>query len=711
MTWARVLPLLAVIALAAGCSSSDSTPEDSSSSIPAPRVMRGLHVPARVMGEKLALATRSGFEPQFWPGVNLGSTVPGTLPGEVAARRADYDRWLPEIAALGARVIRVYTILAPDFYDALRAYDLAHPEQPLYVLHGVWIPEEQFLATGNLYAPSVTRGFREEIARAVAVVHGDATLPERPGHASGRYRSSIAPWVLGWSIGVEWDPVATASSDRLNADAPAARGRYVRSLPRATPTERWLAGTLDYLAGLEAKRGWSRPVTFTNWITTDPLRHPTEPLEKEDLVSIDAMHLRATPAWPGGLFASYHAYPYYPDFLRYEPRLQRTRDAHGRPDPYAGYLAALRRHHRGQALMITEFGVPSSLGLAHLGPLGRDQGDHSEQEAARIDADLLRTIRRTGLAGGILFEWADEWFKFTWNTIDYELPGERRALWRNDLTNEEHFGVLATEPDRAGVTLDGDDREWATNGSQVVAESRGAVREVRVAHDEEYLYLRLRLDHAGSWRRNPVQIGFDVQPGGNRGLPGLPGVDRRADVAVSIGPGDRAQIRQAASLDPVAFQYGLQRGFVDVDRSALEPGSGVWVPPRLILNRPYVVPVTGERRPVEIRSFGELPWGNGDPARAGFDQRHLVDGADHVVELRLPWAFLTFTDPSSHRVWALGDGGVVRSRHVGRVGITVVTEGSTIVTSGYDWEGWNRVSWHERRKAGWQVLKAAFGGR
>jgi hypothetical protein len=505
--------------------------------------------------------------------------------------------------------------------------------------------------------------------------------------------------------------VATASSDRLNADAPAARGRYVRSLPRATPTERWLAGTLDYLAGLEAKRGWSRPVTFTNWITTDPLRHPTEPLEKEDLVSIDAMHLRATPAWPGGLFASYHAYPYYPDFLRYEPRLQRTRDAHGRPDPYAGYLAALRRHHRGQALMITEFGVPSSLGLAHLGPLGRDQGDHSEQEAARIDADLLRTIRRTGLAGGILFEWADEWFKFTWNTIDYELPGERRALWRNDLTNEEHFGVLATEPDRAGVTLDGDDREWATNGSQVVAESRGAVREVRVAHDEEYLYLRLRLDHAGSWRRNPVQIGFDVQPGGNRGLPGLPGVDRRADVAVSIGPGDRAQIRQAASLDPVAFQYGLQRGFVDVDRSALEPGSGVWVPPRLILNRPYVVPVTGERRPVEIRSFGELPWGNGDPARAGFDQRHLVDGADHVVELRLPWAFLTFTDPSSHRVWALGDDGVVRSRHVGRVGITVVTEGSTIVTSGYDWEGWNRVSWHERRKAGWQVLKAAFGGR
>ncbi|HET6684318.1 MAG TPA: hypothetical protein VFG75_11535, partial [Gaiella sp.] len=272
-------------------------------------------------------------------------------------------------------------------------------------------------------------------------------------------------------------------------------------------------------------------------------------------------------------------------------------------------------------------------------------------------------------------------------------------------------GVLATEPVRARVTLDGEDREWATNGSQVVAESRGAVREVRVDHDEEYLYLRLRFDDAWSWRRNPVRIGFDVQPGGNRGLPGLPGVDRRADVAVTVGPGDRAEIRQAAWLDPVALQYGVQRGFVDVDRSALEPGSGVWVSPRLLLNRPYVVPVTGERRPVEVRSFAELPWGNGDPARPGFDQRHLVDGADHVVELRLPWAFLTFTDPSSHRVWALGADGVVRSRHAGRVGITVATGGSTLVTSGYDWEGWNRVTWHERRKAGWQTLQAAFGGR
>jgi hypothetical protein len=60
---------------------------------------------------------------------------------------------------------------------------------------------------------------------------------------------------------------------------------------------------------------------------------------------------------------------------------------------------------------------------------------------------------------------------------------------------------------------------------------------------------------------------------------------------------------------------------------------------------------------------------------------------------------------------AHGADGVVRTRHAGRVGITVAAGGSTLVTSGYDWKSWNRVTWHERRKAGWQVLRAAFAGR
>jgi hypothetical protein len=45
----------------------------------------------------------------------------------------------------------------------------------------------------------------------------------------------------------------------------------------------------------------------------------------------------------------------------------------------------LQHHHQGvMPVMITEFGVPSSLGSAHAGTLGRSQGNHTELEALQM---------------------------------------------------------------------------------------------------------------------------------------------------------------------------------------------------------------------------------------------------------------------------------------------------------------------------------------
>jgi hypothetical protein len=532
----------------------------------------------------------------------------------------------------------------------------------LHFIQGVWIPEEEFLAAQDAYAPAVTNGFDKEIADAVAVVHGDAELPERPGHASGHYRSDVSRWLLAWSPGIEWDPFATRATDRKHRGQAPYRGRYIMASRRATPMESWIAARLDHLAALEADRGWTRPVTFTNWLTTDPLHHPSEPLPQEDMVSVDAAHLRATGDWPGGFFASYHAYPYYPDFLRLEPRYRRARD------PYAAYLRDLRAHHRGQAVMITEFGVPTGIGVAHLGPLGRDQGNHSEQQAGAMDAAMLGDIRRAGYAGGLLFEWTDERFKRTWNTQDLEQPEDRRQLWQNALTNEEQFGIVASEP-KAPVTLDGRTGEWAHNGSR-------AIGDLRVTHDASYLYLLVR---------TPAEVKFDVWPGDG------------PDVRLQLGPGHRAQILQGAWTDPIAFLYGIAHGFVPVRRAEMQPGSGKWVSPRMILNRPYVVPSTGEVRPVELIDIGRLRWGP-----ASEDGRNTVAG-DGTVEVRIPWALLTFSDPSSHHVWAPRPDGSIGTRTVGAIAISAPG-----ASGAYDWKDWNRVEWRERRKAGWDAVANAF---
>ena len=311
-------------------------------------------------------------------------------------------------------------------------------------------------------------------------------------------------------------------------------------------------------------------------------------------MTVDPMHLHATGRWPGGFFASYHAYPYYPEFLGLDPAYQTYKRPAGKTDPYAGYLHELRAHHKGQAVMITEFGQPTSIGLAHSGPLGRDQGGHSEADSAAKNADMMSAIEQEGYAGGMVFEWADEWFKFTWNTLPLEVPSGRRQLWRNPLTNEEHFGVLAAEPGKAErkVIVDGDGGEWERRGhSPVTAESRGAIREVRATHDEEYLYLRLQLDKP--YGATPLTLGFDVRPGANGGMPGTSSAMPGADVALRLDTDRNATLRQAAWTDPNFYLYGLNHQYLPVDRDDLRKGSGVWVTPRLILNKPFTEKGTG----------------------------------------------------------------------------------------------------------------------
>lgn len=658
----------------------------------------GLKVPARATATALQLATPEGFRDRFWAGVNLGSTTPGHFPGEVSARAADYRRWFAGMGELGVRVVRVYTLLDPSFYRELRRYNLAHRDAPLYVIHGVWIPEERFLETGDLYDPEVLREQRELLREVHAAVRGDLERPRRRGFAHGRWTADISPWVVAWSPGVEWDPIAVQRSERRNPPR-AYRGRYFRTTGESTSTEAWIARMMDDLAELDARAGWSRAMTFTNWLTVDPLHHPHEPSEREDLVSVDAMHVRATERWPGGFFASYHAYPYFPDFLRLEPTYRRA------PDAYAAYLRDLRAHHRGQALMVTEFGVPTSLGKAHLGPQGRDQGGHAEEEAGRMDAAMLRAAEAEGLTGGVLFEWVDEWFKFTWNTLETELP-ERRQLWRNALTNEEHFGVLAAEPGaEPKVVLDGDPEEWEREGhSPMLWEQREGVQQLRATHDAEGLALMVRTSEDDL--EDGYVIGLDVRPGANRGLPGMPGVAPEADVALLVKDGE-VRLRHAAWTDPLAALYGVARDYVDVDPATMRPGSGAWRTPQLILNRPYVVPRTGERRPTELQTLDPLPFGDERD-----DARSVGASRDGVLELKIPWALLGYADPSSGTmVTPRRDGSLAFERlpERRRIGIVVARDGEVVARPRrYGPEGWSAVRWHERRKGSWDPLREGF---
>jgi hypothetical protein len=536
-------------------------------------------------------------------------------------------------------------------------------------------------------------------------VAGTVTLPERPGRTSGEFTVDVTPWLVGWILGIELDPAAVAATDESDQAQSSHDGSFFSATADATPTESWYAAQLDHLASELTSRGLSMPVAFANWPTTDPLQHPYEPVYVEDLVGIDANHVRPESFWTGGYFASYHAYPYYPDFQRFEPALL-DYEFQGQFDPYAGYLAMLREHHSGIPVVIAEFGVPGGMGLAHRGPLGRNQGAHSEPDQMALNAEMLEIIRAQGLAGGLLFEWADEWFKRTWNTVDIEQPADRRALWDNAFNNEAHFGLLAIEPGLAtSVTLDGSLADWDRVASSPIFTGDGALRQVTATNDAAYLYLMLRLAPGSG---QVITVGFDVVDGDSGGLPGTHGLDPAADYAWTLGPGTDARALVRASNDIFGVRYDLNAGYAQVEATDFALGSGKWNVLRLLTSYPLVVPPSRESVPAESFAVGDLVHGSTDPKDPAFDSRAAWFRNETVVELRVPYAAIGVSDPSSRHALRVDGDGTTSTEQFDSVGISVAVAGEFYQTDGYRWEGWEAVDWHERLKVGVELIRTAM---
>ncbi|MEA2120651.1 hypothetical protein, partial [Halovibrio sp. HP20-50] len=81
-------------------------------------------------------------------------------------------------------------------------------------------------------------------------------------------------------------------------------------------------------------------------------------------------------------------------------------------------------------------------GRTHTGPMGMHQGMVSEKEQGEFIQRMFEDMLDTNYMGGLIFTWQDEWFKRTWNTMDFDNPN-RRPYWSNAQTSEQQFGLLS----------------------------------------------------------------------------------------------------------------------------------------------------------------------------------------------------------------------------------------------------------------------------
>jgi len=661
---------------------------------------------SRVQGNEFEVQVNGEWEKLTVKGVNIGMGKPGFFPGEAAITEEEYYRWFQQIGEMNANTIRVYTVHPPGFYRALKRYNEEH-ETPLYVFHGAWTEEELLEETQNAFNEETVKRFEKEYKDIVDIIHGNARVLPQVGHASGTYETDISEYVIGWIIGIEWYPEMVVGTNEENKDVGQYRGRFVET-DQSSPFEHWLAEHMDGILTYEYENyNELRPISFTNWVTTDLLEHPSEPNVDEDLVSVNPNVISLTDEMTSiGQFASYHVYPYYPDFLNVDKTYLEYVDQDGEKNSYAGYLNELKAAH-DMPVLIAEFGIPASRGGTHVNPYGWNQGNVTEEQQGEIVSKLFRTIVAEDYLGGLVFSWQDEWFKRTWNTQEYD-NRERRPYWSNRQTNEQNFGLLSF--DSMKIKIDGEFSDW--DESALVESSNLSLY---VTHDETNLYLRVE----GVQDSDKAKIVMDTIPEqGNSAIEGLneSTFNEGIDFVVDIDGAD-TRLLVDSYYDYYHFLYGNEENMIE-PVSTGKKNSGEFTPIYYVLNKELYYPELDRVDPFQFYETGKLRRGNGNPESMDYDSLADYEYGENAVEIRIPWLLLQFRDPS--RLEVIGDvfkDGETASKFIESIGLGLIVDDELVASNGsgqvaslqrYTWESWNSPTFQERLKPSYYILQETF---
>lgn len=671
---------------------------------PRPPKSPSLQVRARLHDGSFQVREEGEWKTIYAAGVNIGPATPGHFASEPPLEMSFYLNWLNEIAVMGANCVRVYTLLPPGFYRALLAYNLQNPRRPLYLFQGIWLTEPPL---DNFLDKLFTSEFEKECHDVADAIHGQASIPIVRGHAGGIYSVDVSPYVLGWAVGREIEPHEAITTNLRNPGVKSFTGRYLK-IENGNPCEVWLTRICDALVEYEAsKYNWQRPICFVNWLPLDPLDHPTEtrtydelkffrkageetppPVpgvpDDADVVSLDEEKISPQPDFQAGYFALYHIYPYYPDFLNLDPGYRKARDARGLSN-YWGYLLDLKQHFQRTPLLVGEYGLPTSIGIAHFNPYGWNHGGLSETQQGEDVVRLTEDIKNAGCAGGLIFEWIDEWWKVNWQVQDFEKPFDRKAFWHDDMNPEQFFGLVKFVPQEpAPYTTVAPQMSSGESRSQSAAAGLPLVRSIQASWDPSALYIDLALDitpgGAIDWSRTRYLLALNTcdSPCGSAALPFVNGWQMKdgANYIVHLAGPDSSRLMIAHTYDPrrrssaqgesrPIMHFGIpSRLFTTLDPKGEFEGLIVQTnSPRFGRDGTFYPGVKYDQ--------GLLHYGNFDPNATDYDSlgQWYFDPASGRIRLRLSWGLLLALDPSEGLIfWGTDE----RARTYGKASTRIV---------------------------------------
>ena len=672
----------------------------------------------RQEGRAIQIDRGDGWEDFEIRGVDMGAGIPGHFATDYAIDKETYLRWFQQVKDMGANTIRVYILLGTDFYEAFYEFNKDNPD-PLYLIHGVWIDDYAQNSHMDAYDPAYLGRFKEDARTVVDVIHGQRWIELGRLSGTGMYTKDISPWVLGYILGVEWEAPTVIYTDRTHEGMGTYHGSYVSSTSEASACEIMLAQVGDDLMGYESKRyKQQRLLAFSNWPTTDPMSYPL-PLQLffEKYSQVDVENIVAEETVVSGMFASYHVYPYYPDYLQYLPEYANAVDDTGQVNTYRAYLETLVAHH-SVPVVISEFGVPSSRGRAQVDAnTGRNQGGMSEDDQGRAIVRSYVDIMASGCAGSVIFTWQDEWFKRTWNTMA-NVDLLKTPYWSDYQTNEQYFGLLSFDPgtERSVSYADGDDEEWTD--ADVIGEADG--RTLSMKYDEKFVYLMVRGSDVGPGTPLYLPVDTTQKTGATASADPVVSFERAADFLIVLDGEDESRVL-------VQERYEVMRAMALRTTTGEDPYENIpakdttrfkhidLVLQTITETQAIADAVANQKNAIadnfyfESYETGKLVYGDANPAHENFDSMADFCYGDGFVEIKLPWQLLNFSNPSEMQIHDdYYEHYGVENMKIDRmyVGVGDGADGQAIPLFEKPLKGWGtKVTYHERLKESYYIVQ------
>lgn len=671
-----------------------------------------------VEGKTIKVDRGQGMEPFEIKGVNMGVGIPGHFATDYAIDKETYMRWFSQIQEMGANCIRVYTILQDDFYDAVWEYNHDNGN-PLYIIHGVWVNDYIHNSHRDAYDDDFLNTLIEDSTTLVDIIHGNKKFSLGEDLGSGRYNKDISPWVLGYIIGVEWEDTIVAFTNHIEDEYDSYQGTYMYTSEEATPFEAVLAQVGDKLIEYESKRyKTQRLVAFSNWPTTDPLDwDPMVVYYFRKFAKVDVEHIKITDKFLSGQFASYHVYPYYPDYYGFMDVLdmdvpdKEDYVENGVYNSYRAYLTTLNNYHT-MPVVIAEYGVPSSRGCAQRDRnTARSQGGMSEEDQGRALVTCYEDIKAAGCSGSIVFTWQDEWFKRTWNTMAYT-DLTKTPFWSDYQTNEQYFGILSFDPgeNTSVCYVDGDVSEWSDE--DIV--QKGENITLSCKYDEKYMYFYIHKDNF-DLDKDVLYLPIDTTPkSGSTSWEKMSGsFTRPADFLLILNGRENSKLLVQKRYEALRAMYSHRVYLEDAYINAPSKDTNKFEEIKLMLQ---VADDPGNELQntgfdtSDTFNTGRLTYGCGNPESPDFNSLADFIAKGDDIEVRLPWSLLNFLNPSEMVIHDdyyehYGIEGLEIEEMYAGVG-ELGSDDNVIDMDVISLEGWGRnPTYHERLKKGYYDLK------